>query len=352
MKLKSTNIKNFIQWILAIAIAFALANVLILPYWYTPGWVSRDHGATPAIYHGNQIVINGYEGYGYSTVDSRGYLNENKPLADEVVLVLGCSHTKGIEVPLGQRYTDLLNDKLSGGDDSKLYVYNMAIDGFYFPQIAQGFGAAMQEIPSARSVIIEIPTTEYSPTDFAGLSTPRQYSADFTGTTAFYNVGRKAKLQVLLKEALPLASLYLSKQFVFEESTKTPFFYHASASEEAPFPLNAKETYQIAIDNAFRYIRNNWDGELIVYYHPKVQLLEDGSITVIDSITVPWFIEIATKYDVKIIGAGGEWLSAYEANYTIPYGFANTSPGDGHLNADGHRISAELIYKYMEGGAQ
>ena len=66
MKNKNTSLKNFIQWILASVLAFVLANILILPYWYAPGWVSRDTGATPAIYHAGKTVINGYEGYGWA----------------------------------------------------------------------------------------------------------------------------------------------------------------------------------------------------------------------------------------------------------------------------------------------
>ena len=109
MNTKNKHFKNIIQWILAAALAFVLANILIIPYWYAPGWTSRDSGATPAIYHAGKTVINGHEGYGWAHVDERGYLNEDKPLADEVVLVMGCSHTKAIEVPMNKRYTSLLN---------------------------------------------------------------------------------------------------------------------------------------------------------------------------------------------------------------------------------------------------
>lgn len=349
MKQINTKLKNFIQWIVAAIVAFALANTLILPYWYAPGWVSRDSGATPAIYHAGKTVINGYEGYGYATVDARGYLNEDKPLADEVVLVLGCSHTKGIEVPMDKRYTSLLNEKISQGDDSKLYVYNMAIDGFYFPQIADGFGAALDEIPSTASIVIEIPTTEYAPTDFVGYSS-RQYSADYTGTPAFENQSLISKCQTGIKELFPLASLYLSKQFVFENNAKTPFLYKEESQTENPFPPNIQADYQLAIRNSFAAMRERWDGEIIVIYHPKIKLQEDGSMKMLDSISVPWFAEICSQFDIKLIGAGGVWVDNYKQDYIVPYGFANTAPGQGHLNEDGHRLLADLIYQFMEGG--
>lgn len=350
MKIKSSNIKNFIQWLLAIVVAFALANILILPYWYTPGWVSRDQGATPAIYHANQMVINGYEGYGYANVDQRGYLNEDKPLADEVVLVLGCSHTKGIEVPMGQRYTDILNDKLSGGDDSKLYVYNMAIDGFYLPQIVEGFQAALQEIPSAKTVIIEMPTTDFAPTDFSGNYYDRSYSANQTGTTAFLNIPFLSKLKVAIKEFFPLASLYLSKQLVFEGSTKTPFLYHPPHAETMDYPPNVTDAYTEAVKQAFKTMRECWDGEIYIMYHPEVELQNNGNLSVIPSYTLPWFINACDAYDINILGSGGDWSALYQNSNTVPYGFSNTAPCVGHLNADGHRVIADILYKFLEGG--
>jgi hypothetical protein len=282
-------------------------------------------------------------------VDERGYLNEDKPLADEVVLVLGCSHTKGIEVPMDKRYTSLLNDKLSGGDDSKLYVYNMAIDGFYFPQIVDGFKAALQEIPSVSSIVIEIPTTEYAPSDFTGYAT-RQYSENFTGTTAFQNQTFSSEFQTKIKETFPLASLYLSKQFVFSGLDKTPFLYEANTQSENPFPPNIKDDYQVAIKTSFETIRSLWDGEIILIYHPSVELQADGTMKIIDSISLPWFADICWPNNIKLIGIGGVWESFYNTSHTVPYGFANTAPGQGHLNEDGHRLMADLIYQYMEGG--
>lgn len=350
MKNKNKHFKNIIQWILAAALAFVLANILIIPYWYAPGWVNRDSGATPAIYHADKTVINGYEGYGWAHVDKRGYLNEDKPLADNVVLVLGCSHTKATEVPMDKRYTSLLNDKLSGGDDSKLYVYNVAIDGFYFPQIVEGFRAALEEIPSVGTVVIEIPSTEYAPTDFNFAST-RSYSADATGTTAFQNQTFFSKIKTSIKEFLPLTSLYLSKQFVSDGAKATPFLQaNASLQNDFVFPPSLYEEYMQVTEAAFQSIRNVWSGKVIILYHPTFQLNEDGSASYIDTISLPWFFESCRKYDIGFAGMGGFWVDAYNRDYTFPYGFANTAPGQGHLNEDGHRMITELLYPILEGG--
>ena len=38
----------------------------------------------------------------------------------------------------------------------------------------------------------------------------------------------------------------------------------------------------------------------------------------------------------------------YEEHKEIPYGFANTKPGNGHLNKLGHRLVAETLITYIE----
>lgn len=350
MKQKKRNIKNFIQWILACIVAFVLANALILPYWYAPGWIPRAGCSTSAIYHAGEFVINGYEGYGYSHVDFRGYLNEDLPVAQDHVLVLGCSHTKGTEVPMGKRFSSLLNDKLSGGDDSILYAYNLSIDGFYFPAIVHGFKAAIDEMATTNAVVIEIPTTEFSPEEFEGKYYPKHYDYTQTGSWLYYSLPTKTRVQIRLKEVLPLVSLYLSKQLVFEQDSKKPFIYEVPEPVEEEALDFTKEEYQTAIDNALFSICFFWDEDLIIYYHPEATISEDGSLKVKESITTPWFKEVCEKYNVTFVDATEAFLEAYEQDYIVPYGFSNTAPGEGHLNEDGHRISAELIYEALKGG--
>lgn len=335
--------RNLVQWVLAAFIAFCVANVLILPYWKAPGWIARDAGATSALYHAGTTLVNGYEGYGIANVDSHGYLNKDLPLADSFILALGCSHTKAIEVAMEERYTSLLNDSLSGGDDSKLYVYNLAIDGFYFPDIVKGFDAALAEFPGAESIIIEIPTTDFDLALLTDAINSRPFDPSRTGESLYAIQGSKEKLKIGVKEYLPILSLYLSKQFTnISLGDGTPFLHVPSQPDTAQYNVT-KEAYLLALEPALAHLKEHYNKEIIIYFHPFVEIKESGELITDTSVTTGWFAESCQKYGITFIDASDAFADAYKKDHTVPYGFANTTPGTGHLNKEGHKISAELL---------
>ncbi|MBR0279256.1 MAG: hypothetical protein IJQ75_04680, partial [Synergistaceae bacterium] len=51
---------------------------------------------------------------------------------------------------------------------------------------------------------------------------------------------------------------------------------------------------------------------------------------------------------IYFLNMAGRFLEEYEKDYTLPYGFANTSVGKGHMNVHGHRMFADEIYKLIQ----
>ena len=65
------------------------------------------------------------------------------------------------------------------------------------------------------------------------------------------------------------------------------------------------------------------------------------------------FSEACEAAGVLFVDMSERFLQAYEAEHILPHGFANTAMGQGHLNADGHRLVAEALYDAIveaEGG--
>ena len=50
---------------------------------------------------------------------------------------------------------------------------------------------------------------------------------------------------------------------------------------------------------------------------------------------------------IIFLDTGDAFLRAYEKDYSVPYGFANTTFLTGHLNKTGHRIVAEAFYQAL-----
>lgn len=42
----------------------------------------------------------------------------------------------------------------------------------------------------------------------------------------------------------------------------------------------------------------------------------------------------------------------YEARRVLPYGFSNTRPGYGHLNEEGHQMTADTLLPFLEKEAE
>ena len=68
-----------------------------------------------------------------------------------------------------------------------------------------------------------------------------------------------------------------------------------------------------------------------------------------DSDSKEIFKSCCEKYNIDFIDAGSSFLSEYNNDNKLPYGFMNTAYGQGHLNETGHKIMADMINEALEG---
>lgn len=59
------------------------------------------------------------------------------------------------------------------------------------------------------------------------------------------------------------------------------------------------------------------------------------------------FVEACRRHGVPCINMAEPFDDFYEHTGRFPRGFANTVPGEGHLNADGHRLVAEAVADWL-----
>ena len=77
-------LRQCMGWAAAAAAAFLVCNALVFFYHHPAGWIERDSSATVAIWKPGSTLRMGTEGCGVYTVDQRGYLNPELPLADNL----------------------------------------------------------------------------------------------------------------------------------------------------------------------------------------------------------------------------------------------------------------------------
>ena len=80
----------------------------------------------------------------------------------------------------------------------------------------------------------------------------------------------------------------------------------------------------------------------------EIEIKEDATISLVYSKTWDVFKEACLSNGIDVIDSGEDILKMYEEDQRVPYGFANTTMGTGHLNAIGHEMLADEIIEYLE----
>ena len=329
---KKNGRKQVFQWALALALGFLIANALCFFYERPVGWLDTPNGAATSVWRPGAFMVHGTEGYSVSRVDDNGYINPPGTLADRYVLIMGASHTQGLEVRHQYRYAELVNRYFADGTGT-LAAYNIGCQGDFLPTQIKHFQAAMEAFPNADAVTIEITSTNHSALEIHEAMAQGHYNPG-DSAEGFRAGGLAFKLKTVVKESLPLLALL-----------KTNFqTLHAQAAEETEGPYD----YETELDAAMALIRSEFDGPIAFVYHPTTEIQPDGSLKLGYSDTWDIFCRVCEKNGIDVIDTGTRFARLYETERKLPYGFANTTPGSGHLNAAGHRILAEEIISYLE----
>ena len=330
-------VKTLAAWIAAIAISFCFVNLLIFIYFHQPGWISRSEAATGAIWDPGSRYSNAYEGYGAGKVDENGYINRYPIAEDNYILVMGSSHTQGKEVPVDERYTELVNRKVTS--EPKEYIYNIGTDGHYLPDLLRHFSAAVKEFPRANGVVLEVFNTDCDVDILKDCLKQVPYKPDQNGSVIAEKISGIQKLAMKVKENMPLLNLLQQKQFGSWEQDAQPL----TGMDELPAKDSGMERYQEILDQIFIEMKQVYQGKIFILYHPIVKISGDQMEVTYED-TYRYFQQACSKQDIQIIDTGAAFQDYYEKQYDVPYGFSNTSMGEGHLNRTGHRILAEELY--------
>ena len=322
--------KQMFQWALGLLAGFLIVNFLCFFYERQPGWLDTPKGPAASVWRPGALIVHGTEGYSVSRADERGFLNPAGTLAERYVLMMGASHTQGKEVAPSRRYTTLVNDYFCR-DSGLLAACSIASDGHYLPSLIQHFSAALAAYPNAGAITIEIGSTDFSAQELREARRQAVYDPE---NGSFAELDPAGRLKLAVKEGFPLLSL-------LKKNLQT---LRAQAAEET----GGLYDYETELDAALGLIRSEFDGPIAFVYHPTTEILPDGSLKLGYSDSWEVFCRLCEKNGIDVIDTGARFQSLYETERKLPYGFANTAPGQGHLNAPGHRILAEEIISYLE----
>lgn len=338
--------KQIIGWLGAFILSFLIVNGVMFFYFKRPAWISRDEGASTGIYYPERNIVYAYEGFGINETDQNGYVNPNVELESKYILVMGSSHTQAKEVMAEERYSNLINQKIT--DENKLYVYNIAIDGNYYPTIVKHFEAALQEFPNSEAVIIEIGDTEYEIQELQDSIHSVPYSKDTVGSALVENMTYLEKIKAMLKEKMSLVVLLAYKQLAnIDLGIENMFWYSDSTQISEKKDTEYNKEYVKALENSLKKLKDTYGKPIIILYHPEVKLTKEGKMEIIRDSNVDMFKNMCLEYEISFLDMGDVFLQEFNSSLIYPYGFANTAPGTGHLNKEGHHMVADTLFEEL-----
>lgn len=357
--------KTLLSWCFALIIAVLCANLITFFYRSSSGSIPRENACSDNIRMPNSTIIRGAEGYGINAVDENGYVNSGDlPLADGYILLMGSSHAEGLQVMQRDNMATVLSNLI---DENTRSVYNLGTPGYSLPLIIKGFQAGIEEFPGSSAVVIEFFQMHFGADDLqAALDQPHFDSAS-SGKALAASMSTLWHARNSTLSMLPIISL-LRQQFdsihwnfndafgIQPSPSGSAAASAAPANEDgeglsaepvASEPVDIAE-YDEALNQAFALLRREYGNPIILVYHPYVTIQSDGSITIDrDERYYDLYVRACENNGLVFLDTGDAFLSAYQADYTLPYGFNNTVFGAGHLNVAGHRILAQEIYQSL-----
>lgn len=326
-------LKSLGKIILAGILACFLLTVVAFFYGYTGVHIPNPTGATDYTWEPGQWRSNMSEGFAWMRMDADGFNNteENEEAAaDHVdILVMGGSHTEGINVPQDKNYSALLSKALPDWN-----VYNIGMSGHFLPTCVSNLPDALDTYHPTKCVILETGDIELNAKDMQQVveGTYPDIPSYSSGT-----LGNLQRYMPLIKTQYKNLSDWRAKSA--NQERKNPSSKPADIEESTEYAKTVESFLAVAAESA-----NEHGVHLILCYHPTVQVQSDGSIRdTTDSECLQVFETTCRENDITYVNPFGKIEEMYYSQHVLPQGFANTSPGSGHINVYGHAMTAEAL---------
>ena len=334
------NVKYIAQMGAAFLCALFAANFLCFFYFNTAKSITNPKLYSTTKCKTQEYIFYGQEGYGITTTDINGFYNDGHVLPENArVICIGSSQTQAVQVNTNQNYVSQLN-KLN----SAYNTYNVGIGGQYLNETLYRLPYIPHNFPMCKIIINETPT----------LPTLKEldkiiHQLELNSAPIDNQDWKDKNLFFRLYRSMPYAGLLFSQLQELRETTNVKTANNAGSKAAESIDLSE---YRGKANYAMELLRNHLgDIPLIIVYLPSYRIEKDGSISATNDIKQKEILQEACESH-QIVFVHDQiktvWFRNYESNRRLPYGFQNSHVGQGHLNAEGHRMLAEVLHKILQ----
>ncbi len=355
MAKKRNVVKQIIAYFFSLLLAAFIVNGLLYTnYWHPEKYFVSNYSSN-ALHRPHSICVEGREGFAILHTDENGYFNEQELNTDgSYILCLGSSDTQAKSIPNNKNYCQMLEQKLSE-DGIQTDVYNAGMDGAGLDEVLGHFHASMQKFNTADMVIIEMSWFPEEADLQAAIGDESEYRPfDYASYQESLGIAGKMKNAI---SAFPLPRV-LNNQLtkLSQNKRRIPFVAFMDRRNETVSTDEPEETQvtdagyqQLLMDAAAKIRREAGKKDVILLFSTATKLESDGTlIDTMDHEKMEWLQEACNGNNIAFINMARTYIDYYNQNHVLYRGFANTSPGSGHLNKTGHALIAEELYNTID----
>lgn len=335
--------KKILRYIAKVIISGALAVAILSVFCYffdnSPSAVEQPLYLTNYHYSQGAFWSDMQEGAGFGVINNMGYngLTNYDELGTPVIAFLGSSHTEAFQLPQKQQYVSLVQQKFLQDDNAKndYQCLNLGASSHYLKTSVSNFDYVASYFDNLAYVVVEVNDVEYSPEEFQAMLNGE-----------YHEPLKKDGLMHRLVEKVPILRIpllrTLKKQCERVERA-------ARTESDGVSPIDQDyDAYRAAVDNVVRKLAltaAEKQFKLVFVYHYGTHLDDQlGMVRIDDVECVRVFSEVCQAYNVRFIDVIDDFILHYQNTNETPRGFANTAMNEGHTNAVGHSIIAEVLY--------
>lgn len=325
--------KKIFIWIGKAAVA-GVAALLLLCLWCSfyynvPIHYTNETGATEYKWEGHKFFRKGTEGFAFGRTNNDGFnnLRDYTPGERVDVLLMGSSHMEGMNVKPGENAAAVLNRLFAG----EKYTYNIGTSGHTLIYCLSNLDAALDTYAPVGYVVIETRTLSFGLEELAALA---------EGTVP--PIPSRTGGLVELLQRIPYLRLMYTKY------VKDGGDGEGEPQKQAVLPRVDAAGKAALLDTVLARASESCLAhgvQPMIVYDPMVYTEKNGAAyTDTDPAELTAMETACRKNGVLFVDLTESYLALYREDHKFPYGFANTTPGMGHMNRWGHERFAQAVY--------
>ena len=328
--------KKFFIWIGKAAVAGAAALLLLCLwcsfYYNVPIHYTNETGATEYNWESGRFFRKGTEGFAFGRTNNDGFVNlrDYSPGDSIDILLMGSSHMEGMNVQPEENTAAVLNRLFAG----EKYTYNIGTSAHTLSYCLKHLDAALDTYVPSGYVVIETRGLDFSRQELAAVA---------EGTLP--DIPSHTGGLVELMQRLPYLRLLYTKYLNGSGE-------EASDPAPASSPTDAAETAALlntVLARAADSCRAHGVQPIIVY-DPVIYTDENGTgYTDTEPADLAAMETACRENGILFVNLTERYLAGFMDQHKLPFGFANTRPGMGHMNAWGHQLFAQAVYETIRG---